>query len=246
MFSTSVFPRASSVVHPESSQAMAASAAKKARTEAPGSFRKFDLEALKLKAIEGKDSAFYIAVVDGQTAEFVLTPDEPTVVLRGFDMAGDKEKRSFNAHGDEAKGNSLSLYVQLDEEQVKFLDAASEKLKAQFEGDVVWSPLVPKNDKYQSHAIGVDICLGGKDTALTPIKIKQGGETLAGAGWDFLKERASGSYTAFTGAEVMMVVKFRPWKAVVQGVTKAGVKLVATQLAIKVLERKFVDVLPDW
>ena len=44
----------------------------------------------------------------------------------------------------------------------------------------------------------------------------------------------------------MFVVKFRTWKSEVNGVTKAGVKLVATQAAFKVPERKFVDALKDW
>jgi hypothetical protein len=38
------------------------------------------------------------------------------------------------------------------------------------------------------------------------------------------------------------VIKLRPWKK--DG--KAGLELVATQLALKVVERKFVDLLPDW
>ena len=38
------------------------------------------------------------------------------------------------------------------------------------------------------------------------------------------------------------VVKLRPWK---DG-AKAGVELVATQLALKVVERKFFDLLADW
>ena len=232
-------------------EAMAAApAAKRARTEAQGpeSYKKLDLEALTLKTIEGKDSRFYLAVVGHQLAEFILTPDEPTIILRGFDMAGDKEKRSFNAQGDGAKGNNLSLYLQLDDEQAEFLKLASDKIKAQFEADgaVEWHPLIGTSDKYSSAAVGVDVCLAGQETALTHLRIKKGNEKFAGTGWNFLKEQAGDRYMAFKGAEVMAVVKFRPWKSVKDGVTKAGVSLVATQLAIKVQERKFVDALPDW
>jgi len=207
-----------------------------------------DLDALKLKVVEGKDSPFYLAVVGHQLAEFVLTPDEPTVILRGFDMAGDKEKRSFNAT--DGKGNSLGLYLHINDDQANFLKAASNKLKLEFEaeaeGKVEWHPLIAKNDKYESFGVGVDICLAGQESALTHLRIKQGEEKYAGTGWQFLKERAGDRFMAFKGAEVMAVVKFRAWKSVDGDVTKAGVKLVATQLAIKVQERKFVDYLPDW
>jgi len=220
-----------------------ASAAKRARTEAPESYRKLDLEALSLKKIEGRDSPMYLAVIDNHMAEFILTPDEPAVLLRGFDMLGEKEKRSFNV--DEGKGNSLGLYVQLDEEQADFLKKASNRIKTEFEAEeaVEWTPMFP-GEKYSTYAVGVEVVLAGQESSLTHLRIKKGEEKHAGTGWAFLKEMA-GERT-FKGSEAMFVVKFRAWKAVVNGVTKAGLKLVATQLAIKVPERKFVDVLPDW
>ena len=254
MFSSAVFAQASLPVDQDSAEAMATSAAKRARVEGPESYKTMDLTQLKLKTIEGKDSPFYLAVVDNQLAEFVLTPEEPTVMLRGFDIAGDKEKRSFNAQ--DGKGNSLGIYLQLNEDQAKFLNKASNQLKAQFEaeGQVEWHPLMSKSDRCKSFAVGVDVRLDGPEASLTHLKIKKGDDKYSGAGWNFLKEMAGDRYVAFKGAEVMVVVKFRPWKSVVKEktnaglkeVTKAGVKLVATQLAIKVPERKFVDVLPDW
>ena len=81
------------------------------------------------------------------------------------------------------------------------------------------------------------------------MKIKQADVMRAGKGWDFLQERVQDQKyrsTAFTGAEVMLVVKLRPRKYVVNDVAKATVDLVATQVAIKAAERRFVDVLPDW
>ena len=258
MFSSSVFAQAPFPVDQESAEAMVAAAGKRARAEGatsstkqarvegPESYKKMDLEKLTLKKVEGKESPIYLAVVEHQLAECVLTPEEPTVLLRGFDMAGDKEKRSFNTQ--DGKGNSLGVYIQLNEDQAKFLSEASDRLKAQFEaeGEVEWHPLMSKNDKYDSFAVGVDVCLAGQETALTQLRIKKGDEKCAGAGWGFLKEQAGDRFMAFKGAELMVVVKFRPWKSMVNDVTKAGVKLVATQLAIKVPERKFVDVLPDW
>ena len=243
MFSSSAFPAQASLVNQESTEAMA-SAAKRARTEAPESYRKMDLEALSLKKIEGRDSPIYLAVIDHHTAEFILTPEEPAVLLRGFDMTGEKEKRSFNVESD-GKGNSLSLYVQLDEEQADFLKKAANRIKTEFDAEeaVEWTPMFP-GEKYSTYAVGVEVVLAGQDSSLTHLRIKKGEEKHASTGWAFLKEMA-GDRT-FRGAEAMFVVKFRAWKAVVNGVTKAGLKLVATQLAIKVPERKFVDVLPDW
>ena len=108
---------------------------------------------------------------------------------------------------------------------------------------VEWTPMFP-GEKYSTYAVGVEVVLAGKESSLTHLRIKKGEEKHAGTGWAFLKEMA-GERT-FKGCEAMFVVKFRAWKAVVNGVTKAGLKLVATQLAIKAPERKFVDVLPDW
>ena len=205
-----------------------------------------NVDGLSLKKIEGRDSPYYLVVADQHMAEFILTPDEPTVLLRGFDMFGEKEKRSFNVEG-EGKGNSLGLYVQLDEEQADFLKKASNRLKTEFEaeGEVEWSPILGNGEKYSTYAVGVEVVLAGQEASLTHLRIKKGDVKHEGSGWEFLKEMA-GPRGTFKGAEAMFVVKFRTWKAEVNGVKKAGVKLVATQLAIKVLERKFKDSLPDW
>jgi hypothetical protein len=224
----------------------AAPAAKRARVEGPESFRKLDVDTLSLKKIDGRDSPYYLVVTDRRMAEFILTPDEPTVLLRGFDMVGEKEKRSFNVEG-EGKGNSLSLYVQIDEEQADFLKKASNRIKTEFEadGEVEWSPILGNGEKYSTYAVGVEVVLAGQETSMTHLRIKKDDVKHEGAGWEFLKEMA-GPRITFKGAEAMFVVKFRTWKAEVNGVKKAGVKLVATQLAIKVPERKFKDSLPDW
>ena len=166
-------------------------AAKRARVEGPESFRNLDVDALSLKKVEGRDSPFYLVVVDHRMAEFVLTPDEPTVLLRGFDMTGEKEKRSFNVEG-EGKGNSLSLYVQLDEEQADFLKKASNKIKTEFEaeGEVEWSPILGNGEKYSTYAVGVEVVLAGQETSLTHLRIKKGEEKQSGTGWQFLREQA--------------------------------------------------------
>ena len=149
-----------------------ASAAKRARTEAPESYRKLDLEALSLKKIDGRETPIYLTVVDNHVPEFILTPEEPTVLLRGFDFSGEKEKRSFNS--DDGKGNSLSLYVQLDEEQADFLKKASNPIKTEFEleGEVEWAPMFG-GEKYSTYAVGIDVVLAGQETALTHIRVKR-------------------------------------------------------------------------
>jgi hypothetical protein len=135
--------------------------------------------------------------------------------------------------------------VMLDEAQSKFLDAATAKLRESFAlvKGVVWSPLLNKGHSHDNDAVSIKVMLGGTPINLTNLKIKNGDVAVAGAGWEFLQaqvpeRRAHG----FTGAEMKAVVKLRPWKRD----AKAGVDLVATQLWLKVVERKFVDLLADW
>lgn len=224
-------------------------AAKRARTESMAvSFEAVDTATMTVKAIETKNSPIYLVVSEHQEVQIILTPDQPCTVLRGFDMIGEKEKTAFNSKEADAMGNRLSVYVTLEEEQAKFLDQASERIRAEMdlEEGVEWYPLIPKSTKYASPAVGIKVALGGEDRNLTALKIKQGSDTMtAGKGWSFLQEMAGTQRlraNAFTGAEVKAVVKFRPWK----NGSKAGVELLATQLALKVVERKFVDLLSDW
>ena len=81
-----VFARAQSKVVQEPPDAMAA---KRARTEAPvGSYKALDVSTLTVKLVEGKGSPLYLALVDQEEAQFILTPDGPNAVLRGFDVVG--------------------------------------------------------------------------------------------------------------------------------------------------------------
>jgi hypothetical protein len=85
--------------------------------------------------------------------------------------------------------------------------------------------------------------LEGRPGTLTTLKIKNGDAAAAGEGWEFLQQQVARNRAyAITGAEMKAVIKLRPWKK--DG--KAGLELVATQLVLKVVERKFVDLLPDW
>ena len=241
MFSQSILAQALTKVDQEAPDAMAA--AKRARTEtAPGSFKAIDVAALTVKFGEGRE--YGMALVDRDEAQFILTPDGPNCVLRGFDMNGEKEKRSFNSGDAVAKGNALSIYVTMDGEQAAFLERVSEKIKSEMtlKPDVQWWPLIAKNERYDNSAVSIKVALAGEESSMTALKVKQNDVMKAGKGWDFLKDQAGNRAFAFNGAEVMVVTKLRPY----QKEGKAGVELVATQLAIKLQERKFFDVLPDW
>ena len=244
MFATAAFAQTHPKPLSEPSDEMAA---KRARTEVSAqSFDKIDVESLSVKAIELKPgSNYYITVSDHQEVQVIMHPGEPAIVLRGFDMHGEKERTKFNTNEENALGNKLSVYVLLDEAQSKFLDAASEKIRESLalEEGVVWYSPLPKKHGHDNDAVNIKVTLDGTPVNLTNIKIKNGDVAVAGTGWEFLREqvpkhRAHG----FTGAEMKAVVKLRPWK----NGAKAGVDLVATQLALKVVERKFVDLLADW
>ena len=160
-------------------------------------------------------------------------------------MFGEKEQTKLNSNVPGAKGTRLSLYVTMDEAQVKFLEAASAKIKESMalEGMDWYSPLPKKKPGYESDAVSIKVALEGRPGTLTTLKIKNGDAAAAGEGWEFLQQHVPRNRAyGFTGAEMKAVVKLQPWKR--DG--KAGVNLVATQLSLKVVERKFVDLLPDW
>ena len=244
MFSSAAFAQTNPEIVSEVSDEMAA---KRARTEPTAqSFEKIDANSLSVKVVEMKDGPMYLTVSGHQEVQVIMHPDEPAVVLRGFDMFGEKEHTKFNSNVPGAKGNRLSLYTTLDEAQVKFLAVASEKIRESFalEEGVEWhSPLSKKKQGYENDAVNIKVILDGKPGSLTTLKIKNGDVAAAGEGWKFLQQQVPRNRAyAFTGAEMKAVIKLRPWK----NDGKAGLELVATQLSLKVVERKFVDLLPDW
>jgi hypothetical protein len=244
MFSSAAFAQTHPNPLSEPSDEMAA---KRARTEVSAqSFDKINVESLSVKVVEMKDgNNMYITVSDHQEVQIIMHPVEPAIILRGFDMHGEVEKTKFNCKDKKSDTNKLSVYVLLDEAQAKFLDAATEKIKESLalEEGVVWSPLFKKGHSHDNDAVSIKVTLDGQPTNLTNIKIKNGDNAVAGAGWEFLKAQVpEHKAQGFTGAEMKAVVKLRPWK----NGDKAGVELNATQLALKVVERKFVDLLADW
>jgi len=197
-----------------------------------------------------------VSVSRNETIRFVLTPDAPTKITWGFDVAGNRELRSFNSTSPKkAKGSdSLPFRVELDSEQVEFLGKVDEQMKALFCEDATWVPVVVKNDKHEKPTVKINVCLSGADADLTSLKIKRGDVVEKGRGWDFLKTAADmrgSDKVAFTGAEVKIVAKLRAWKMKGQSdcITRAGISLAATQLFIRPMEREIIeeaDVLEDW
>jgi len=116
----------------DSAEAMAVPAAKKARVEEPKPFQELDVDAMTLKIVEGKNDKFYIALLENEVIRFLLTPEEPTRITWGFDVAGTTEQRSFNS-GVKGKGNeNLSIRVELGKEQAEFLEKVDEKMLGLF------------------------------------------------------------------------------------------------------------------
>ena len=127
----------------DSAEAMAVPAAKKARIEEPKPFQELDVDAMTLKIVEGKNDKFYIALLENEVIRFLLTPEEPTRITWGFDVAGTTEQRSFNS-GVKGKGNeNLSIRVELGKEQAEFLEKVDEKMRGLFgtEEAFEWTPM---------------------------------------------------------------------------------------------------------
>ena len=237
---------------PELFEAMAAPPAKKARIEAPKSFKDINLDALTLKEVQGKDELVHIPLMDNETIRFMLTPDEPTRIVCGFDMLGVVEQRSFNVKGLKGKGTeSLSIRVAIDDEQIEFLEKLDAKLFALYGVDkAIWSPIIARNDKYEKPTVSIKVCLKGDESALTLLKFKQGDVVERDFGWDFLKAQADiekSKRNAFTGAEVKTILKVRGYRFVNEkGKEMAGISLVANDMFIKPKPRVIIDFIEDW
>ena len=230
---------------------MAASPAKKARVEEPKPFQQLDVDAMTMKIVDGKDEKYYVALLNNEVIEFLLTPAEPTKITWGFDMEGSVEERSFNCAAVKSKGNeNLSIRVELGDEQAEFLQKVDEKMQGLFGEKLEWTPMVTRNPLFNKGTAKLQVCLKGNEAALTLLKFKPGDVVERGHGWDFLKQFAEadkGRRNAFTGAEVKAVVKLRAWKMTDKdGKVRAGVSMAATQLFIKPKPHVIVDILEDW
>ena len=160
-------------------------------------FHDIDLETASLKVVEGKDDKFYIPLLDGESVRIILTPSGPTKIAYGFDMKGAYEQRSFNSTGVKPKGNeSLAIKVELDNDQVKFLEMVEERFKGLFPEDAgtEWSPLMAVDKRYGETTAKLNVCLSWEESAQTLLKFKQDGEVLSGRGWDFEGRRRQGRF----------------------------------------------------
>jgi len=148
---------------------------KKARVEEPKSYGDVDVETATLKVVEGKSEKYMIPLFDNEVVYIVLTPSGPAKIAYGFDMRGQYEQRSFNNPGTKAAGSeSLAIQIELDNEQVKFLEAVEAKFKSLFptEENYQWTSIVRKT-KHNEMAAKVNVCLSGEDSALTHLKFIQ-------------------------------------------------------------------------
>ena len=186
---SAVLAQASLPATPEAAEAMAAPPAKKARVEEPKAFGDVNVETASLKIVEGKGEKYMVPLFDNEVVYVVLTPSGPTKIAYGFDMRGQYEERSFNSAGAKASGNeSLAIQVELDSEQVKFLEMVEAKFKALFpaEEKYEWTPFV-RTTKHNEAAVKVNVCLSGEESALTSLKFIHEGQVLSGKGWEFRK-----------------------------------------------------------
>ena len=242
-----VFPSSS-----EAAEAMAAPPAKKARVEEPKVYGDLDIESASLKVVDGKEK-YLIPLFDGEVAYIVLTPT-PAKIAYGFDMRGQYEQRSFNSAAKASGNESLAIQMELDNEQVKFLQSVDDRFKTLFPSDekYEWTSLL-RTTKHNETTAKVNVCLSGEDSALTLLKFTHEGKVLSGKGWDFLAKRAdvekAGAY-AFGGGETKVVVKLRAWSMTGKdGVLRKGLSLAATHVFIKPRERVVIevaDVLEAW
>ena len=175
---------------------MAAPAAKKARVEEPKPFQQLDVDAMTMKVVDGKDDKddkYYVALLNNEVIEFLLTPAEPTKITWGFDMDGSVEQRSFNCAGVKGKGNeNLSIRVELGDEQAEFLQKVDEKMQSLFGEKLEWTPMVARNELFNKGTARLQVCLKGNEAALTLLKFKPGDVVEKGSGWEFLNLRETG------------------------------------------------------
>ena len=227
---------------------MSSPAAKRVKIAAAAPFSDCDPSKVEVRSHKDETGAvYYHAALDGEVPRFNLTPDGALKVIYGFDMAGAVEQRSFNSNKPAKPNESLGIRVQVADELLDFLgklDQQCRELFRQTGASHEWSPMVAHNSKYNNDTVKLSVGLTGQCTAL---KVKVDNDVRKGEGWQFLKENSDDSRSAFSGAEIKVVVKLRLWTQE----KKAGVSLVATQLFLKpreklvVVEDAFADDI-DW
>jgi hypothetical protein len=187
---------------------------------------------------KGKSGHRTFPLIDGNPIRFNLTPDKWLSVPFGFDLSSKFEKPSFlvgDASGNDAApkaSEGLNLRVFLEGEESEFLKKLDELCKEAFAKIVSscsnWNDAVASGSMFSANSVKVAVPLTGPDAI--DIAVVRDGAIARGQGWDFIKPFAE----CFRNADVKLTVRV---KKIWHMGNKAGIKLEATQLALRVRER---------
>ena len=230
---------------------MVASQNKRAREEiVVQPFDAIDLEQLTLKDrgedAKGGDRTF--PLLAGKPIRFNLTPSGWLTALYGFDLSSKFNQPSFlidyeqpaNDASEEKKKpktEGLNMRIHLQQKQTDFLRMFDEKCKIAFCGIEKtcskWGDLVTSGNMMCPNSVKVFVPLKANDktAALTEIAVVDGNTITRGEGWNFIEPYVND----FRNADVKVTVRVkRIW--FLDG--KAGITLEATQLALRIRERR--------
>ena len=210
---------------------------KRARFEMP-SFKDLDLQKLSLKdnGLNRQGNAkLVLPLYGGNKLCFNLTPAGFLKTPFGFDTSCKYEKPSFLMGNFAGKSESLSLVLQLGEEEAEFFKNVNEFYKQKFaelDKKPHWHDLVNFTDKYGP--VGkVKVVLDGENQ--TQIKIAGEDKSIrTGYGWTFLKPYLDENRN-FRGCRCKVSVKLTSlWCKL----GKAGLMLTATHLVLAAPEKE--------
>ena len=220
-------------------------ASKRTRIEID-SFDKLDLDKFTLKdnGKHAKGGKKVFPLIKNEVIRFNLTPVDWAQTPYGFALDCKFEKPSFlTGMKPEKPSEGLILKVNLTAPQIDFmkkLDNVAQTAWKEF-ASTSWQSLVTDPDKYGNIMGKITVILRGDE--LTKIAIVDKGKVTRGEGWEFLKEQGYvNGLSAFARADVKLTAKvLKLW----QMGPSAGLKLVATQLVLRVNKKVEEDVFED-
>lgn len=230
-----------------SSEAMAA--AKRARAEI-ANFGDLSVEKIQFKDL-GKTKNGTPGVVllhEGCGVRFNLTPSDWLSTKYGFDTScafGKKPSFLGGEMDEKVDSESLAMRIVLNDETTTFLKEIDEKASEEYKKlcKAEWKSLLAEDTLFGGNAsVRINVVLKSKDRSkLSKLTVVQNGKVDRGEGWDFLAEYMDGCNN-FRHAEVKVCLRFKQiWH--VDG--KAGLKLVATRIVLRVTEAPEADPFGD-